>query len=85
MKKVLFIAPALLALLITPNLVNQNFKEAKAATGPTLGTLSSKMDVDLNDSTESEIRAYYASLNSLSDSEKQGTNILKNLEISIFE
>ena len=80
MKKVLFIAPALLALLITPNLTNQNFKEAKAASAPTLGTLASKMDIDLNDSTDSEIRAYYASLNSLSDSEKQGTNILKNLK-----
>lgn len=36
--------------------------------------------IDLNDSTESEIRNYYSSLNSLQVSEKQGTNLLKNLK-----
>ena len=36
--------------------------------------------IDLNDSTESEIRSYYSSLNSLQGSEKQGTNLLKNLK-----
>ena len=36
--------------------------------------------IDLNDSTESEIRSYYSPLNSLASSEKQGTNLLKNLK-----
>ena len=36
--------------------------------------------IDLNDSTESEIRNYYSSLNSLSESEKKGNNLLKNLK-----
>ena len=36
--------------------------------------------IDLNDSTSSEIRNYYSSLNSLSTSERQGTNLLKNLK-----
>ena len=34
----------------------------------------------LNDSTSSEIRNYYSGLNSLSNSEKTGTNLLKNLK-----
>ena len=80
MKKLLLIAPSLLALLITPHLIEKDFHEAKAAGGPTLGSLSSKQDIDLSDSTDSEIRDYYSSLNSLSDAEKQGTNILKNLK-----
>ena len=36
--------------------------------------------IDLNDTSESEIRSYYAGLNSLSTSERQGTNLLKNLK-----
>ena len=36
--------------------------------------------IDLNDTSESEIRSYYAGLNSLSASERQGTNLLKNLK-----
>ena len=36
--------------------------------------------IDLNDCTESQIRSYYSSLNNLSASERQGTNLLKNLK-----
>lgn len=36
--------------------------------------------IDLNDSTEDTIRTYYKNLNSLSESERQGTNLLKNLK-----
>ena len=36
--------------------------------------------IDLNDSTEAEIRSYYSSLDSLSESERQGNNLLKNLK-----
>ena len=36
--------------------------------------------IDLNDSTETEIREYYSSLGSLSASERNGTNLLKNLK-----
>ena len=36
--------------------------------------------IDLNDSTESQIRNYYSSLNNLSASERQSTNLLKNLK-----
>lgn len=37
-------------------------------------------DIDLNDASESTIRSYYASLNSLSANERKGTNLLKNLK-----
>ena len=36
--------------------------------------------IDLNDNSEPEIRNYYSSLNSLSASERQGDNLLKNLK-----
>ena len=36
--------------------------------------------IDLNDCTETEIRNYYSGLSSLSESERQGTNLLKNLK-----
>ena len=37
-------------------------------------------NINLNDTSASDIREYYASLNSLSASERQGTNLLKNLK-----
>lgn len=36
--------------------------------------------IDLNDTSVSNIRSYYSSLNSMSTSERQGTNLLKNLK-----
>ena len=37
-------------------------------------------NIDLNDASESTIRNYYGSLNSLSENERKGTNLLKNLK-----
>ena len=36
--------------------------------------------INLNDTSASNIRSYYSSLNNLSTSERQGTNLLKNLK-----
>ena len=36
--------------------------------------------IDLNDCTDEQIRTYYSGLNSLDSSERQGTNLLKNLK-----
>ena len=36
--------------------------------------------INLNDASESTIRSYYASLNDLSENERKGTNLLKNLK-----
>ena len=36
--------------------------------------------IDLNDTVDADIRSYYSNLNTLSNEEKQGTNLLKNLK-----
>ena len=36
--------------------------------------------IDLNDTSASNIRSYYSSLNSLAQNERKGTNLLKNLK-----
>ena len=43
-------------------------------------TSSLPTTIDLNDTSASNIRNYYSSLSSLSTSERQGTNLLKNLK-----
>ena len=43
-------------------------------------TTSLPTTIDLNDSSDAEIRNYYSSLNNLSSSELKGTNLLKNLK-----
>ena len=53
--------------------------KALELTGPTYQSSVPK-NLTLKDNTESEIRSYYNSLNSLADSEKTGTNLLKNLK-----
>lgn len=78
MKKM--IAPALLVALLAVStgfaiIKNQKYQQVDAYSIANLPTT-----IDLNDSTESEIRSYYADLNSLSENERQGTNLLKNLK-----
>ena len=53
----------------------RDIKEAKAYSTSSLPTT-----IDLNDSSESDIRAYYSSLDSLSEEERKGNNLLKNLK-----
>ena len=53
--------------------------KALELTGPTYQSSVPK-NLTLKDNTESEIRSYYNSLNSLANSEKTGTNLLKNLK-----
>jgi len=60
--------PAFLAL-------SQNVKKVDAYSPSSLPTT-----IDLNDTSASNIRSYYSSLNNLSQSERQGTNLLKNLK-----
>ena len=52
-----------------------NIVEAKGYTVSSLPTT-----INLNDSSSEEIRNYYAALNSLPESERQGNNLLKNLK-----
>ena len=51
------------------------YKEAQGYSTSTLPTT-----IDLNDTSTANIRSYYSSLNNLSTSERQGTNLLKNLK-----
>ena len=43
-------------------------------------TSSLPTTIDLNDTTPADIRSYYSSLNSLTENERKGTNLLKNLK-----
>ena len=51
------------------------YKEAQGYSTSTLPTT-----IDLNDTSAANIRSYYSTLNNLSTSERQGTNLLKNLK-----
>ena len=74
--KTLFLTITLLLSMPSFNVAKTNFvKAASLYPSSSLGTI-----INLNDCTESEVRSYYSALNSLSNSEKQGENLLKNLK-----
>ena len=54
---------------------NKCFQKADAYSVSSLPTI-----INLNSNTEEEIRNYYSALDSLPESERQGTNLLKNLK-----
>ena len=56
-------------------LKNNSYQEVSAYSIANLPTT-----IDLNDCTDEEIRNYYSGLNSLSEGQRQGTNLLKNLK-----
>ena len=58
-------------------LKGNSYKEVLATSYP---TSSVTKNINLNDLSDSDIRAYYSSLSSLPESERQGTNLLKNLK-----
>ncbi len=60
---------------ITPSIAKISVKKASAYDTSSLPTT-----IYLNDCGTSRIRSYYSSLNALSTSERQGTNLLKNLK-----
>lgn len=53
-------------------------KDVKKVEGYSASSLPTT--IDLNDTSAANIRSYYSSLNNLSTSERQGTNLLKNLK-----
>ena len=80
MKKRLLFCLSLTALLtagFSLSLVNSS-KDVKEVEG--YSTSSLPTTIDLNDTSAANIRSYYSSLNNLSQSERQGTNLLKNLK-----
>ena len=80
MKKSRLILPlSLTAVLITCGLVLLHKKESvETKAYEYVSTLPTT--IDLNDSSSSEIRSYYSSLNNLSANERKGENLLKNLK-----
>ena len=80
MKKQIALVTSLLTLLGASGVLAfsgliQKDKEVKAYTTASLPTT-----IDLNDCSDSTIRNYYSSLNSLGNAQKQGQNLLKNLK-----
>lgn len=55
-------------------------KEAKETNSSEYSTNTVTKNIDLNDASDSTIRDYYSSLEDLTVSERQGTNLLKNLK-----
>lgn len=77
MKKIIF--PVLTMVAGLPLLLTEQYLPAYAAYN-VIGKSELVSTINLNDCTNEEIRAYYSSLNSLNDSERQGNNLLKNLK-----
>ena len=78
-RKHLFELAALTAVL-TLNVSLFAFLNQKASDVNAYNASSLPTTIKLNDCSESEIRSYYSSLNSLDSSERKGTNLLKNLK-----
>ena len=77
MKKIIPLSLGFLALSLgtLAGFKHTHFEIAKAYDKASLPTT-----IDLNKVDDSDVRSYYANLNSLADSEKTGTNLLKNLK-----
>ena len=68
-----------LALILGPNFKNTNdFILVKAEGGSPTYSSSLTTNINLNKTSNDEIRNYYSSLNSLSNAERSKTNLLKN-------
>ena len=78
MKKKLFLSLSIPALVLL--MVPFAFKSGTTHSVSAYSVASLPTDIDLNDTSETDIRSYYSSLNSLTSSERKGTNLLKNLK-----
>ena len=78
MKKKLFLSLSIAALVSL--MVPFAFKSGTPHSVSAYSVTSLPTDIDLNDTSETDIRSYYSSLNSLTSSERKGTNLLKNLK-----
>lgn len=78
LNKKLFLPILGISLLISGISINANTKISFAYAAPSEIDMPTTLNIKRN--TESEIRNYYSSLNSLSSSELKGTNLLKNLK-----
>ena len=74
-KSIITLLPISLGLGVVLGAAKNSNKEVKGYTAASLPTT-----INLNDTSASNIRSYYSSLNNLSTTERQGTNLLKNLK-----
>lgn len=72
---ILALLPISLGLTVLFGVSSSTASGVEAYTGVSLPTT-----IDLNDTSDSTIRSYYSNLNNLSDSERKGDNLLKNLK-----
>ena len=78
-KRLIFCIPLSATLLVGLfSAISLNSKKDAVVEG--YSTSSLPTTIDLNDTSEANIRSYYSSLNSLATSQRQGTNLLKNLK-----
>ena len=80
MKKRILICLPFSATLLFGLFVAANLQSKKDVKVEGYSTSSLPTTIDLNDTSEANIRSYYSSLNSLATSQRQGTNLLKNLK-----
>ena len=92
MNKKIITLPLLLTLVASPLLVKQNYQPAKAISAYKIATSGSPTlittlptTIDLNPVNASEVRNYYSSIAGLSESERKGTNLLKNLKSILYD
>ncbi len=72
MKKILIPVMSIGLLSLTSISFNLNFNKTNKVDAYSIANLPTT--INLNDNSKEEIRYYYSSLNSLSESERQGTN-----------
>ena len=92
MKKSLITLPLLLVIAASPLAVPKAYRQAQAISSYKIATLGSPTlvttlptTIDLNPVDPSEIKNYYSSIASLSESERKGTNLLKNLKSILYD
>lgn len=78
MKKVLIPVMSIGLLSLTSVSLTLNFNKTNKVDAYSIASLPTT--INLNDNSKTEIRNYYSTLNSLSTTERQGTNLLKNLK-----
>ena len=75
-----FIGLVLSGVALSLGLGSVLFTPKKSVETQGYSTSSLPTTIDLNDTSAANIRSYYSSLNNLDTSERQGTNLLKNLK-----
>src|SRR5574344_462091 len=79
-KKLLVATAGIFTLMVSTGGISINKVNAITSPNGATGGGSLPTVINLNDTSDTNIRSYYSTLTSLSDSEKRGNNLLKNLK-----